>query len=286
MRVRSIVTAVLSLGAVVGGVSLVVLSVASCFRESDLSKAYRPYNAKVEKLLDSEAETGKRLEQLLRSQYEPDADSERYADFVTKTAVPFYDGLLASVKDLAPGDPGLAAAQGELLKFAQARADFAHVLAANLDALRLTDTTRKLTDKIGAAERSKSAYGDTLVGPAASPDPRFAELSELAKDFQAACFEPMSRGKATAKDVEAHLRSLILPRVKKIRESKFEDDESSQRLRDAVAATQEFYEAVIPDLPAMEARARLKNATESADAAAADAMKKFKEALDVVRRTK
>jgi hypothetical protein len=280
MSVRSIAATVLALGAL----AAVVTSVASCFRKSDLAKAYAPYNAAVEKLLDAETATGKRLEELLRSQYEDEPDYPRYAEFVKGTAAPFYERFVAQVKDLAPGDPGLAAAQTQLLKFAQARADFARVLAANLDALRHSETTRALTEKVNAAENAKAAYADTLHGPAESPDTRFAELAELAKDFQATCFEPMARGKATGKDVEEHVRSRILPRVKKMRESKFEDDESSQRLRDAVAATQEFYEAVIADLPAMEARARLKSASETADQAAGDALKKFKEEIAAVRR--
>jgi hypothetical protein len=265
----------------------VALLAPSCFGPSDLAKAYEPYNAKVEKLLDAESETGRRLEKLFKSQYDDETpDFQRYADYVEKTAVPFYDDLVAKTKALEPVHAGLAATQAELVKYVQFRAEFAHVLASSLDALKFSDTTRTLQAKEVAAERTKQLYVDTLKGPAASPEGRFSELDALAKDFQNSCLLPMSSGQKSARDVADYVRKNIVPQVAKLRATNFDDDESSRRLRDAVAASEEFYAALLEDLKPMEARARLSRAAEQSSQAAADALKKFKEALAEVRRLK
>jgi len=264
-------------------VALVLLS-GGCGK-SKLAKAYGPYNAQVEKLLDAEYKTGKSLEDLFRGQYEENApDFQRYADFLTGTALPFYDRFVADATAIVPGDPGLEPAQKAFVQYATARQEFARVLAANLDALRLPDSTRHLKSKIDAAETTKSAYADTLKGDAATPDPRFTVLSALAKDFQSKCLEPMARGETTHKDVGDYVRKQILPEIAKLRESKYDDDEPGRRLRDAVAAAQEFYVAIIEDVKPMESRARLARASEEAAHAADEAMKKLKEELATVRR--
>jgi hypothetical protein len=281
MSAKSILAAGLAAAALVA----VALLLPACFGKSDLARAYDPYDAKIEKLLDAESETGLKLEKLFKSQYEEESpDFQRYADYVEKTAVPFYDDLVAKTKALAPGHAGLAATQAELVKYMQFRAEFAHVLAANLDALKFSDTTRTLQTKEVAAERTKQLYGETIEGPAAMPDGRFTELDALAKDFQNSCLLPMSSGQKSARDVADHVRKEIIPKVATLRATKFEDDESSRRLRDAIAAAEEFYTALIDDLKPMEARARLSRAAEESTQAAADALKKFKTELADVRR--
>jgi hypothetical protein len=276
---------ILAAGLAVAVLVVVVLLAPSCFGPSDLAKAYDAYNAKVEKLLDAENATGRMLEQLFKSQYDEQApDFQRYADYVEKTAVPFYDDLVAKTKALAPVHDGLKATQDELVKYVQFRAEFAHVLAANFDALKFSDTTRTLQAKEVAADATKEAYGATLKGPAAMPDGRFSELDALAKDFQSSCLLPMSSGQKSARDVADHVRREILPKVAKLRATPFDDDESSRRLRDAIAASEEFYSALIADLKPMEARARLSRAAEESSQAAADALKKFKQEIEQVRR--
>jgi hypothetical protein len=276
---------VLAAASAVAVLAAVVLSVASCLGKSDLDKAYEPYNAKVEKLLDSENETGRRMEKLFKAQYEDEApDFSRYAEFIEKTAVPFYDDLVAKTKALAPVHPGLAATQEELVKYVGYRAEFAHVLASSLDTLKFADTTRTAQAKEVAAERTRQLYLDTLKGPATMPDARYSELDALAKDFQSSCFQPLATGQKSARDAGDYVRKNILPRIAKLRASNFDDDEPSRRLRDAVAASEEFYLAFIDDLKPMEARARLSRATEESSQAAADSLKKFKEELGEVRK--
>jgi hypothetical protein len=237
------------------------------------------------KLLDAENATGGRLEKLFKAQYEEEApDFARYADFVERTAVPFYEGFVGKAKELAPSHPGLAGVQTELVKYAQSRSDFARVLAANLDALRHPDTTLRLREREAAAEATKQDYAELLVGPGATEDSRFTELNGLAKDFQSQCLQPLAAGKTTHKDFEERVRTVILPRIAKLRAGRFDDDEASRRLRDAVAAAEAFYVAIIDDLKQMEARARLSRAAEDASRSAADAFKKFKDELAAVRR--
>jgi len=276
---------ILAAGLVVSVLVAVVQLTPSCVGKSDLAKAYDAYNPQVEKLLDAESATGRRLEQLFKAQYDEEApDFQRYADYVEKTAVPFYDDLVAKTKALVPGHEGLQETQNELVKYVQFRAEFAHILLANLDALKFSDTTRTLTAKEVAAERSKQAYGETIKGPAAMPEGRYSELDAIAKDFQSSCLLPMSSGQKSARDVADYVRREILPKVAKLRATPFEDDESSRRLRDAIATSEEFYAALIADSPRMEARARLSRGAEESSQAAADALKKFKEAIEQARR--
>jgi len=276
---------ILAAGLAVAAVAAAWLFTPSCVGKSDLAKAYEPYIAKVEKLLDADTETGKRLEKLFKSQYDDDApDFQRYAEYVEKTAVPFYDGLVASVKALAPAHKDLDATQAELGKYVQFRAEFAHVLAANLEAVKFPDSTKTLRAKEIAADNTKQGYGATLTTPEAMPDGRFSELKAVAEDFQATCLMPMSAGQKSARDVEDYVRKNIVPRVAKLRATTFGDDEPSRRLRDAVAAAAEFYDALLEDLKPMEARARLSRAAEESSRAAAEARKKFSEALADVRR--
>jgi hypothetical protein len=276
---------ILAAGLAVSALAAAWLFTPSCVGKSDLAKAYEPYIAKVEKLLDAEAEKGKDLEKRFKSQYDDDApDFERYAEFVEKTAVPFYDGLVASVKALAPVHKDLDATQAELVKYVQFRAEFAHVLAANLDAVKFPDSTKKVREKEIAAENTKRLYLQTLDTPEAMPDGRFSELDAVAKDFIGSWFEPFARGQKSARDVADYVRKNIVPRVAKLRATTFEDDEKSRRLRDAVAAAAEFYDAVPEDLKPMESRARLSRAAEESSRASAEARKKFSEALADVRR--
>jgi hypothetical protein len=279
MRLFSVLLA--SLGFIA---TVLLLAVTPGCGKSPLAKAYVPYNAGVERLLDEEMATWKRFAPLFTGQFQDEnPDYDAYAKYLTEVAVPFYDGLVMKVAALPRGDAGLDDAHAALVKFAASRAEFAHLLAKSLDAVKRSGTTQNLNEKDAVAEAAKTDYTRTLQGPAPTPDVRFNDLMALSQDFAHSCVEPLSQGKATAKDAEEAIRTRILPKVRKLRGTKFDEDESSRKLRDAIAAAESFYVAVVDDLPRMEARSRLSRQADALAVAGKDAFDKFQTEMKAVR---
>ncbi len=261
-----------------------VLSIGSCGK-SGLAKAYQAYEARVEPMLDRELPTWKRIATLLNEQSDEEtANFERFAAAVRNEGLPFYDGFRADAEALDPAEPGLASAHAELVAYAKARYEFVHLIADSLDVLKKGETTRVRDLKDVALRVAMEAYGATLASPSDPPDTRFSELIVLATEFQSSCLEPLSEGRITGADVKERLESRVLPKIKALRATKFGEDEGSRLLREAIAAADEFFRAIIDDLPRMEAGARLRESTGRLVDEGDTRLKKFREALAAVRR--
>jgi hypothetical protein len=269
--------------AAVGLVVAVVLAAPSCGR-SELAKAHDAYNARVEPLLDRERPVWKKLASLLNEQSQgEEPDFKRFAEVLRRETLPFYAELDASVGKLEPGDPGLAAAHAALVKFAKSRLEFMRVLEQNLETVRVGDPESKMNVKDAALTSAVAAYGEAIKGDMATADNRFSELIALETDFQSSCIEPLAEGKATAGDVKERIATRILPKIKALRATKFLDDEPSRRLRVAITAAEEFFGAVVEDLPRMEAAARLRRASSALNTQGDDALKAFLDEMKAVR---
>lgn len=266
------------------GVALAaVLAAPSCGR-SNLSKAYDSYTAKVEPLLDREAPVWKKLATLLNEQSQgEEPDFKRFAEVLRAETLPFYAEFSASVEKVEPGDPGLAAAQAALVKFAKSRVEFTRVLADNIETVRVGDPESKMNVKDAELTSAVAAYGEIIKGDVASADNRFAELIALETDFQTSCIEPLAEGKATADDAKDRIATRILPKIKSLRATKFLDDEPSRRLRVAITAAEEFFAAVVEDLPRMEAAARLRRSSSALNTEGDDALKALRTEMKAVR---
>ena len=275
--------ALFAVPATLGLVVAAVLVAPSCGR-SDLAKAYEAYDAGVEPLLDREAPVWKKLASLLNEQSQgEEPDFKRFAEVLRAETLPFYAGFDASVAKLEPGDPGLAAAQAALVKFANARLEFARVLAANLETVRVGDPGSKMNVKDAALSAAVVAYQESINGEMARADNRFGELIALESDFQASVMVPLSESKATADDAKERIATRILPKIKSLRATKFLDDEPSRRLRVAITAAEEFFNAVVEDLPRMEAAANLRRSSSALTAAGDAALKSFLDEMKAVR---
>lgn len=261
-----------------------VLSLGSCGK-SNLSKAYQAYEARVEPMLDREIPTWKRVATLLNEQSnEETANFERFETAVRTEGVPFYDEFMADVQGLDPAEPGLVAAHAELLAYAKARREFVHLIADSLDVLKKAETTRLRDQRDVALRSAMESYGATLASPTDPPDTRFSELIVMATDFQNSCLEPLSEGRISGADVKERLETKTLPRIRSLRSTKFGEDEPSRLLREALAAAEEFFKAIVDDLPRMEAGARLRKSTGKLVEEGDSRLKKFREALAAVRR--
>lgn len=268
------------------GLAAALVAAPSCGK-SELAKAYESYTAKVEPLLDREAAVWKKLRDLVNEQGQDESpDLTRFADVLQRESVPFYDEFRTDVGKLEPGDPALAPAQEALAKFAKARADFVHEFADNLDALRVDGPSGKLAVTDRALTGAMGEYSKTLQGDLASGDTRFADLISLQTDFQTNVIEPLSEGRRTAEDGKERIETRILPKIRDIRATKFADDDSARLLRNAVAASEEFFLAVVPNLPRMEAGARLKRSSTALEKDANDALVKFRDEMKSVRGRK
>jgi hypothetical protein len=278
MRQRFAVAA-LAVAAVVS----VLLFAPSCGR-SKLSIAHEAYNAKVEPLLDREQKVWAKLATLLNEQSQgEEPDFNRFSQVLHDETLPFYADFAASVGKLEPGDPALEPAQSALQRFAKSRAEFARVLADNLDTVKVGDPESKMNAKDAALQSAVEAYGRAIQGDMAKADSRFSDLISLETQFQTACVEPIATGKTTADEGRELIAKKILPRVKALRATKFTEDEPSRLLRVALGAAEDFFEAVVAELPRLEAAARLRRSSSLLNKEGDDALKKFLEEMKLVR---
>jgi hypothetical protein len=275
--------AFLAVLAFAGFVFAVLLAAPSC-GPSHLSKAYGAYSAQVEPLLDREAPVWKKLASLLNEQSQgEDPNFKRFAEALRAESIPFYKEFAAAVDRIQPGDPDLATAHAALVKFAKSRAEFVRVLAENLETVRIGDPESKMNVKDAALTSAAAAYGESINGEMSKADNRFSELIALETAFQTTCIEPLADGKATADDARDRIAKEILPKIKSLRATKFLDDEPSRRLRAAIAAAEEFFDAVVEDLPRMEAAARLRRASSTLNTEGEDSMKAFRDEMKAIR---
>jgi hypothetical protein len=275
--------AFLAVAAVALLVVAAVLVTPSC-GPSNLSKAYAAYSAQVEPLLDREAPVWKKLAALLNEQSQgEDPNFKRFSEVLRSESAPFYAGFGASVEELEPGDPGLASAHAALVRFAKSRVELTRVLAENLDAVRIGDPESRMNVKDRALSSAIAAYGEAIHGEMSKADNRFTELVALESDYQTNCIEPLSGGKASADDLKDRIQKVMLPKIRSLRATKFADDEPSRRLNETLAAAEEYFAAVVEDLPLMEGAARLRRALSTLTVEGDDSLKAFRDEMKAVR---
>lgn len=270
-----------------GGVGLLValtaLAASTC-GPSPLAKSFEAYDATAESLLDEDLALWKKLLPLFNAQIRDEGASiDRYETLVRKEAVPLYDRLATEIAALEPAAE-LKPAHDLLVQHAKARAEFAHLLAANIDVLRPQAAGAELGAKQSAAQYAMQEYDkwahedQTRVA-----DSRFTELVGIHGDFTDRLEKFQSHRMARA-DMDDFIRKDAIPRVKKLRAGRFDEDRPSGLLRDAIATTQEFYAAFADSLPMLERQAAFGEETEQLAKKGDDLLKKFREELQAVRR--
>jgi hypothetical protein len=263
---------------------LVVAGSLSACGERPLAKAYARYESKVDPLLEGEAPIMKRFVELMNQQFrDVNPDREAFVRHLQQENLPFYEELSAKVHALEPGDPGLAEAQALLVKYADHRRDTSRSVNEHLDVIQPGASEEALTRKSDAANEAMQQYKDTLDATAPNPDPRFTDMNSLAIQFATKMGE-FTNGRASTDDVRTAIRERILPRVHELRGGKFGDDAASQALLQAIARSEEFYEAVAENLPRLGETARLQAEIARRTQEGDEILKKFKAEMAAVRR--
>ena len=251
---------------------------------SGLAKVYDAYDKRAESILVSEAPVWMRLVTLIQDQGNSETpDPERLKAVVAGESVPFYDKMKGDVAAAAPSVPELATAHGTLVKFAEKRAEFAHRVAGALDVLSRGDPWRDLDAKDSALQAAMIDYARRVEGRVAPPDERFSLIQTAEKDFQRLCVMPLGAGHITAAQMGEIVKTRIQPKIREARGTSFEDDEEGRSLRAALAAADEFFDAVTKSGALMEASARLKRDLDALDLECTELYTKFREEMKAVR---
>jgi hypothetical protein len=264
--------------------ALLVIGAAQGCGPTPLAKAWAEYDGKAEAILQREDAAWRKLAGLLKDQLAAESpDTTGFDTAVRGECVPFYDKLKDDVAAVAPAHEGLAEAHGALVKFAAKRAEFAHVVEAGLDLYGSGDPARRLDKKDAAFRAALADYAQRLQGRMEPPDQRFAVVQAAERDLERLCFEPLSDGRRTGDQVREIVKTVIQPRVKEARDSKFEDDAEGRAVRAAVVAMDEFLDAVQQELGRIEASARLSRDTATLAKDGDAFLQKFKDEMKAVR---
>jgi hypothetical protein len=281
MRRLAVTTLVTSVAA---AAALLAIGVAQGCGPSQLSKAYTAYDGKAELILDREVAVWRKLLTLLNEQALSDTpDAERFRAVVVGESVPFYDAMKGDVAKAAPSQPELAAAHETLVKYADRRAAFARLVADSIDVLRRGDPWHELDAKDTALQAAMTDYAQRVQGRAVPPDNRFNLIQSAEKDFQRLCVEPLREGRVTAAQMGEIVKTQIQPKIREARGTQFEDDEEGRSVRAALAAADEFFDAVQQSAVLMEASAKLKRDTEALAKEGDDLVAKFRDEMKAVR---
>lgn len=273
-----------SLLGVAGTALVIALGANSCGNSNAKREAYEAYERTAEALLDQEIPRWTRLIGSYNDQRDPEkADPARYEAQVTNDALPFYEDYAATVTAITVGDPSLNEAHAALLAQAKSRVEFARHLAANFAVFRGT-ATQVLGVKQNLADKAMQRYVETLDKATPVPDPVFTQIVQLQNDFREQTMVPLSQGKLTSQEVEAAIKSRILPGVRRLRAQKFGDDATSQLLAHVVVAAEEFYAAMLDSLEPIDREARFGGEAARLAREGDDAYKRFQTALDAARR--
>jgi hypothetical protein len=262
---------------------LAIAAVEGC-GPSQLSKDYAAYDTRVEAILERELAVWKKLEAVLNEQAQAEnPDAERFRAVVTGESVPFYDEMKRDVAAAAPAQTALGTAHETLVKYADRRATFAHLLAGNLDVLSHGDPWQSLVGKDNALQSAMNEYAQLVQGKPESQDQRFSLVQTALKDFQRLCVEPLGAGRLTAAQMAEIVKSQIQPKIREARGTQFEDDDQGRAVRAALVTADEFFDAVQQSAALMESSARLKRDTEALAKECDDLFLKFREEMKAVR---
>ena len=268
----------------VAAAALFVIGVAQGCGPTPLSKSYAAYDGKAEVILDREAAVWRKLLTLLNEQAASETpDPERFRAVVVGESVPFYESMKADVAAAAPAQPELAAAHEKLVKYADRRAAFARLIADSLDVLRRGDPWHELDAKDGALQSAMADYAQRVQGRTVPPDQRFNIIQNAEKDFQRLCVEPLGNGRLTAAQMGEIVKTQIQPKIREARATQFEDDEEGRSIRAALAAADEFFDAVQKSAELMETSAKLKRDTEALAREGDELVGKFRDEMKAVR---
>ena len=267
-----------------GVIALLVLGVAPGCGPSKLSKAYEVYDKKVEAILDREKAAWQKLSSLVSEQgHSETPDPQRLREVLTGESIPFYDALKGEVAAVAPDQPELASAHATLVKYADRRATFAHLVAGSLDVIARGDPWTALDAKGRALQSAMMDYARRLEGRVAPPDQRFALVQSADRDFQRLCVEPLAEGRLTAAQMGEIVKTRLQPKIREARNSSFDDDEEGRTVRAAVVACDEFLDAAQAAGPLLETSARLTRDLEALDRECTELFKKFMEEMKAIR---
>ncbi len=249
-----------------------------------LEKAFPDYDSKVEKLLDDDLAVWKRLLALYNEQIQSGgAGHAKFESYVKKDAIPTYDKLVADVAAIQPAEPELQKAHEILVKHAAARAAFAHLLAQNLDVFSPEAAGDELGRKTSAAEYAVQDYDKwTHDDQTRVADARFTELRGLRNDF-ANRFEKFQGHKIARAELDDFIRKEAIPKVKKLRAGRFDEDEPSRLLREAIATTEEYYAVLADSLPMIERQLTFAEESDRLSKEGDDLLKRFRDELKQIR---
>lgn len=213
---------------------------------SELARAYDPYMTSVTRLLDEESRFWAQLGAKAEDQQDA-AGVERYRAFLAAKARPFYARLETDVAAVVPGHERLGQANAEILAFVRSRKEFVDLELRRLDLIARADALIGVQRLQMAAEEARRAYvlavGDDV------PDPRLADLTAIKDALLQGPYRRAAEGSGEVSDAVDEIRKVVLPRLRRLRDDRYDDDELSRLLRRCVVATEEFFVELEKQLP-------------------------------------
>lgn len=227
------------------------LALAGC-GPSPLRREFEAYRAEVAPLLDKEREVTSGLDTLIR-ELDEDPRGPRYYPYLERTAAPFYDRFRERVGALTPKDARIASVHADLVAFADLRRRFATGEVRRRDLVRDPAVARSEEAQITAGA-AQTDYLDLLRDD--GPDPRYSDLRSLQDTVLRERLPAVYEGRTDVEEVAEGIRRTTLPRIREIRDSRYDDDERSKALRRAVVLTDEAMATLVDALPALTALTR------------------------------
>jgi hypothetical protein len=178
----------------------------------------------------------------LHGELESDPRGPRFYPYVETTSLPFYAEFDAKAVSLAPAEPGLQPAYEALRKFIDARRAYLVLVLGERDLMQHAEQIIAVDQANADANVAMFEYG-RLAGDE-TPDYRRADLLAIASKFRSQYLEPAFRGDLDIPAVQQYLRGTVIPQMRKLRESRFEDDDASKGLRRAITLQLEAMEAL------------------------------------------
>lgn len=220
--------------------------------ESPLRRATDAFRAEVEPLLVREEKVWRQIGET-SAELDHDPRGPRYFAYLEGTAVPWYEEMRAALAAVVPGHERLAPVREDLLRSADLRREFVKQEIGRRDLLADPGVTGAEEARIRAGI-AETEYYESLGGEL--PDPRFSELSALRDEVVLRMLPDLRDGKRDVPDAAERIRRHVLPKLRELRDSRYDDDARSKALRRAVALAEEGMRTLADALPANVALAR------------------------------
>ena len=248
---------------------------------SDLARAYDPYMSSVTRLLDEETRLWDQLAARAEDQRDA-AGAQRYRTFLVTKARPFYARLETDVAALVPGHERLDEANRAILEFVRSRKEFVELELRRLDLVENADALVGVQRMQAVGEEARAEY-DAAVGDDV-PDRRLGDLTAIKDSVLLGSYKRAVEGSGEVSDAVDEIRKVVLPRLRRLRDDRYDDDERSRLFRRCVVATEEFFVELEKALPVVVDATRSAKRSEVVQREADVQRKTFQKLLSEAKR--